>query len=198
MTPALILFIKNPREGKVKTRLARTLGDEQALAIYLSLLDRVRRTARLVDSDRLVYYSDFIPEKDDWEETHFQKRLQSGNDLGVRMFGALKAELATHPAAILIGGDVPGITPDIIRDGFEQLTKTDLVFGPAADGGYYLIGMNRPIPEIFEDIPWSTDKVLDVSVQKARQSNLSVSFLPTLQDVDELEDWEKVKYLFGV
>lgn len=196
--PALILFIKNPAPGRVKTRLAKKLGDEKALSVYLQLLERVREAATLTDADRIVAYSDFIPESDEWDPALFHKSLQSGQDLGQRMFRALASALENHPSAILAGGDIPQLSPEILTEGIRQLLRHDLVIGPASDGGYYLIGMKCPEPRLFEGIAWSTGSVCKQTLAKARQLRLSAHILPTLHDVDEAEDWEKVKHLFGV
>lgn len=194
--PALILFIKNPVPGRVKTRLAKKLGDEQALAIYRLLLQHTRAAAARTDAARIVAYSDFIPESDEWDPGLFLKSLQSGQDLGQRMFRALASALESHPAAILAGGDIPQLSPEILTEGIQQLQRHDLVIGPASDGGYYLIGMKRAEPRLFEGIAWSGPRVLEQTLEKARELRLSTHILPTLHDVDEAEDWEKVKHLF--
>lgn len=182
----------------MKTRLAKKLGGEQALAIYLLLLQHTRAAAIQTDAARIVAYSDFIPESDEWDPALFYKKLQSGQDLGQRMFQALASALKNHPAAILAGGDIPQLSPEILTEGIQQLQGHDLVIGPASDGGYYLIGMKRPEPRLFEGIAWSTDSVCRQTLAKARALRLSAHILPTLHDVDEAEDWEKVKYLFEV
>lgn len=194
--PALILFIKNPVLGRVKTRLAQKLGDEQALAVYRLLLQRTRAAAIQIDAARIVAYSDFIPDSDEWDTSLFLKSLQSGQDLGQRMFQALASALENHPAAILAGGDIPQLSPEVLTEAIQQLQYHDLVIGPASDGGYYLIGMKRPEPRLFEDIAWSTPTVCRQTLAKARALQLSAHILPTLHDVDEAEDWEKVKHLF--
>ncbi len=196
--PALILFIKNPVLGRVKTRLAKKLGDEQALTIYRLLLQHTLAAAIQTDAARIVAYSDFIPESDEWDPSLFLKSLQSGQDLGQRMFQALASALASHPAAILAGGDIPQLSPGILTEGIQALQRHDLVIGPASDGGYYLIGMKQPEPRLFEGIAWSTASVCRQTLAKARELRLSAHILPTLHDVDEAEDWEKVKHLFGV
>lgn len=181
----------------MKTRLAKKLGDDKALSVYLQLLDRVRKAAIHTDADRIVAYSDFIPESDEWDPSLFLKSLQSGQDLGQRMFQALASALDSHPSAILAGGDIPQLSPEILTEGIQQLQRHDLVIGPASDGGYYLIGMKRPEPRLFKDIAWSTASVCEQTLAKARVLRLSAHILPTLQDVDEAEDWDKVMHLFG-
>jgi rSAM/selenodomain-associated transferase 1 len=193
MTEALLLFVKNPRPGRVKTRLGRTLGDAEALRIYLLLLARTRQTALQTPADRLLFYSDFIDEQDDWDPAFFQKFLQSGPDLGERMYRAFETALQSHDACLLIGSDCPGITPELLRQAFDRLQQNDLILGPSTDGGYYLIGLHRPIRPLFEAIAWSTSKVLAQTLDKARKLDLSWHLLPELTDVDEAADWEQVK-----
>ena len=193
MREALLLFVKNPRPGRVKTRLGRTLGDAEALRIYLLLLARTRQTALQTPVDRLLFYSDFIDEEDDWDPAFFKKLLQSGSDLGERMYRAFETALPTHNACLLIGSDCPGITPELLRVAFDHLQQNDLILGPSTDGGYYLIGLRRPIRLLFEAVEWSTGKVLAQTLDKARTLNLSWHLLPALTDVDEEADWEQVK-----
>lgn len=186
---ALILFIKNPVAGKVKTRLAATMGHDAALQIYLRLLERTRLTALQTDAVRMVFYSDFIDTTDAWHVPEFQKKLQRGADLGMRMHHALEDALAEHEKAVLVGGDIPALSPAVIEDAFAELEHCDVVFGPATDGGYYLVGMRRPHIEIFTALEWSTPRVLEESVARCRQLGLNHQLVATLQDVDTEEDW---------
>jgi glycosyltransferase A (GT-A) superfamily protein (DUF2064 family) len=98
-----------------------------------------------------------------------------------------------HSRVLAVGTDTPELTPDGVREAFERLESSDLVLGPARDGGYYLIGLRAPAPLLFRNIPWSTPRVLDRTLELARQLNLGVSLLPTLSDVDTLSDWTRVE-----
>lgn len=193
---ALLIFIKNPQLGHVKTRLAKDLGDEKALEIYHRLLTHTRETAQAVDVDRRLYYSSFVDEKDGWSGTDFNKYLQEGEDLGQRMSnGFRRAFFDGARKAIIIGSDCAQITPEHLQEALEALDGRDMVAGPANDGGYYLLGMKRYIPELFRNIEWSTETVLADTMAIARGMNLSVKVLEKLVDVDTVEDWEQVKDL---
>ena len=188
---ALIVFVKNPELGKVKTRLAADLGDASALEIYLSLLDHTRKTALSIEADRYTYYSHYVEEEDEWNNRDFRKCLQSGMSLGQRMLSAFKESLEEYDRAILIGSDCPGITPDLLELGFDLLRFSDVVLGPSMDGGYYLIGMKKPQPELFRKMPWSTDLVLGETRSRLRQAGLQWEELPVLADIDRGEDWQR-------
>lgn len=190
---ALIVFVKNPIAGKVKTRLAATLGHQQALEIYLELLDKTRHTLSSLSCTRYVYYSDFVDDADDWTTPPFFKRLQQGADLGTRMHHALRECLLTHPKAVLIGSDIPQLHEIHIREAFLALDHHDYVLGPAKDGGYYLVGMNSPETMIFQDISWSTPMVLDQTLQHIRAAAQPVHLLSVLSDIDTAADWEELQ-----
>lgn len=191
MSKALLIFIKNPKKGKVKTRLASTLGDDMALKIYMELLEHTRNLAEQIDATRLVYYSDFIDSNDEWSPDHFEKRVQSGEDLGERMANAFREVLKAHQKAVIIGSDCASLTVNIIKDGFRHLDSNDFVMGPAMDGGYYLLGMNAFYPEVFQDIEWSTETVAAYTIDKIDAIKKSFSLLPLLSDIDHEEDWKK-------
>jgi hypothetical protein len=188
---ALLLFIKNPRLGHVKTRLARTLGDAEALRIYRFLLDKTRETALRVDVERMLFYSEQIQHQDDWSPSQFDKFVQVEGDLGVRMCSAFETAFAKGAnRALIVGSDCPELDPDTIRAAFEALHTHEVVVGPSADGGYYLLGMRRLWPALFEGIEWSTAAVLEQTLDKACQLGLSVFHLQTLLDIDEEKDWQ--------
>lgn len=186
----LVIFIKNPVPGRVKTRLAADLGHEQALSIYRQLLAHTRAQALACAAERLLFYSDTIDEQDEWPAAFFAKHLQQGSDLGARMAHALGQALAGAERAVLIGSDIPGLTADILAQAFDLLEGHDFVLGPAADGGYYLIGMRQPAAAVFEGIIWSTPTVLQATLERIQALGGSCSFLPTLSDIDTAADWQ--------
>jgi rSAM/selenodomain-associated transferase 1 len=188
---ALIIFVKNPEKGKVKTRLAATVGDDKALQIYLELLRHTRNVANQTAASRFLYYSQSIKEKDNWPKTDFQKRLQSGEDLGQKMANAFREVLQHHPKAVIIGSDCASLSTEIVEEAFKLLDKYDFVIGPAMDGGYYLLGMREFHPEVFENIAWSTDEVGSSTLLKIDQLGKTYSLLPLLSDIDHEEDWKK-------
>ena len=184
----LIIFVKNLIEGQVKTRLAATLGDDTAMDIYKRLLKNAHDKMQSFEVDKIVSYSDFIVE-DIWENNLFQKEIQEGNDLGERMGNAFKSSFtAGYKKSIIIGTDCPGINIDILEEGFLKLNNSDVVIGPAADGGYYLLGMNKVHSFLFQKIKWSTDKVLQQTIDLCDKNHLSYFLLPELSDVDEEKD----------
>lgn len=188
-TDLLIIFYRNPELGKVKTRLAATVGDEKAFAIYLKLASHTREVALQTACDRVVYYSDFIDTEDSWSNDQFKKSLQTGESLGERMKQAFANSFdAGYKRVCIIGTDCPGLTTQIINESFVKLKSNDVVIGPATDGGYYLLGMENFWPTLFENKAWSTDSVLSQTVQDAKQLNLLNFLLPTLTDVDEEKD----------
>ena len=188
----LIIFIKNPKLGKVKTRLAATVGDEKALSIYKKLLGFTQKLAISLPCERMLFYSDEIEANDDWSNVFFQKNKQYGNDLGERMKNAFCEVLLTSKKAIIIGSDCAELTKEILENAFEALEKNDFVIGPAEDGGYYLLGMNHFEPTIFENINWSTAEVLSKTIEKIARLEKKVAFMPTLSDIDNEEDWKKI------
>lgn len=188
---ALIVFIKNPELGKVKTRLAKTVGNEKALAIYKALMGHTRDIALAVSTDRLLFYSQEIHPNDNWSTTNFKKHLQATGDLGTKMKAAFQQAFLDHQKVVIIGSDCASLTPAIVKVAFQQLEKHAFVIGPALDGGYYLLGMNQYAPSVFEDIIWSTDSVLEDTKQRIKNLGMDYVLLPALSDIDYEEDWVK-------
>ncbi|MBI1228069.1 MAG: DUF2064 domain-containing protein [Bacteroidetes bacterium] len=191
MRDALIIFIKNPIPGKVKTRLAATLGDEMALQVYRALLERIRQVTEPLPVAKYLFYSDFIEENDEWLPTHFTKKLQYSGDLGERMGDAFEQVLRQHQQAVIMGSDVPGITPAIIMEAFENLADHDFTIGGTDDGGYYLLGMNAFEPAVFRGIEWSTTAVFSQTMEAIGRLGMTCHQLPVLSDIDYAEDWIK-------
>ena len=188
---ALIIFIKNPALGKVKTRLAKTVGDEKALKIYLELSRITRDNASILKNIQpYVFYSDFIDKNDDWANEIFEKRVQSGEDLGDRMSNAFHEILEQHQHVCIIGSDCPTLSVDILNQSFDLLQNHDFVVGPSTDGGYYLLGISSEKYEfLFKNMEWSTENVLSETLQRIRGNEKTVALLPALTDVDEEKDW---------
>lgn len=187
----LIVFIKNPELGKVKTRLAKDVGDEQALKIYNSLLTFTRNVTLEVDVQRFLFYDTQVAIDDDWSNSDFNKRTQPDGDLGDRMKHAFKEVLDAHDKAIIVGSDCPQLSPDIIRQAFAFLDDHDVVTGPTYDGGYYLLGMKALHPFVFDDMIWSTDRVFSTTRERIAANGFSLATLDRLSDVDYKEDWDR-------
>jgi rSAM/selenodomain-associated transferase 1 len=185
----LIIFYRNPELGKVKSRLAATVGEERALAIYLLMATHARNISLSIPMDKIVYYSAFIDSEDNWLNRDFQKRLQHGSDLGEKMKNAFEESFNSgYESVCIIGTDCLQLTEDILIMAFDTLKQHDAVVGPAADGGYYLLGMNRFVPELFNNKTWSTSSVCGDTIQDLKSLHCSYYLLPTLHDVDQESD----------
>lgn len=193
---ALIIFIRNPIRGTVKTRLAQTLGKDKAFDIYKELLEITRQQSIKVNAQCYLYYSDHI-ELDAWSETTFIKKVQSGIDLGARMANAFNEVLQTHSKAIIIGSDCPYITSQIIDHSFHLLSNNDVILGPAIDGGYYLLGMKSTSPSIFESMPWSESNLYEKTIEKLNQLNYTYTSLIKMEDIDTEEEWNRYIQIQG-
>lgn len=196
----LVLFGKPPVPGRVKTRLAKSLGATEAAAVYRALCeDLLNRLAggpwQLVWAGdpgwSVAEYRNWLPQLDRvWE--------QSGEDLGLRLKDAFfRGALETSAGVIVIGTDLPHLCLEQLRLGFEQLRQdqADLVLGPAEDGGYYLVGMNRPL-EIFDEIAWSSSRVLSQTLARAGERGWRVGLLQSEADIDTESDWLRLKSRF--
>jgi rSAM/selenodomain-associated transferase 1 len=191
----LLIFIKNPEPGKVKTRLAATVGNQKAYQIYKKLLSHTLKTASGVDVQRQVWYSSFVDSNDFISESTFVKKAQSGKDLGARMLHAFKTGFDDgYKNIVIIGSDCPDVTTRIIEQAFDQLNKHDVVVGPSADGGYYLLGMNKMHGDLFSDIAWSTEHVMEQTLEKINDLSLSLSLLTELNDIDTIKDLKKARW----
>ena len=187
---ALLIFQKNPVKGFVKTRLAATLGDELALSIYEFLLGKTFEEAEQIPQDKVVFFSDFIPE--DHPFPNQLLHLQEGTDLGEKMKNAFQKVFSMgYQKAVIIGTDCPELTADLLIEAFRKLDQSDLVIGPAADGGYYLLGMKSTHSFLFQGVEWSSSQVFSRTLEIANHYNLSFSMLPVLPDIDEEEDWKR-------
>lgn len=185
----LMVFVKNPEKGKVKTRLAKSVGDLEALLVYKKLLNYTVQVTSGVPFSRQVWYSSFIDYKDSIDPGVFEKRLQEGDDLGARMKKAFaRAFDEGFDRVLIIGSDCPGLTEEVILDAFNELDSYQVVIGPSEDGGYYLLGMRKFIPDLFADINWSTDTVYEKTVETVYNLGLSYSTLPVLNDIDTAAD----------
>lgn len=126
----LLIFTRNPKLGKVKTRLAKTIGDEAALDVYKHLLNHTKQVTKNLSCDKAVYYSVKVRENDIWDATTYQKHLQNGNDLGIRMLNAFQQAFSTgYEKVVIIGSDLPDLTSEHINEAFEKLNSNDVVMG---------------------------------------------------------------------
>ena len=182
----LIIFTRNPELGKVKTRLAKSIGNQKALDIYKLLLQKTKEVTQNATCDKVVYYSEKITENGIWN-SNFSKELQIGNDLGDKMKNAFENAFKNgYKKAIVIGSDLYDLEPHHIAEAFEKLNSNDAVIGPAQDGGYYLLGLKKNHESIFQNKEWGTSSVRKDTLKDLEKD--SVHLLEELNDVDVVED----------
>ncbi len=192
MKQALIIFARNPVRGKVKTRLAATMGDDKALSIYQSLLQHTVQITQQLAYDLYVFYADGILFNDIWSDEVYLKKNQVGNDLGQRMHHAFDSLFEKgYQKIIIIGTDCFELSSSILLDAFTVLNTNEIVIGPSEDGGYYLLGMRQFFPFLFEGKAWSTDTVYNSTIQQLKMHKISYGILPILNDIDTEDDWNQ-------
>lgn len=197
---ALLIFQKNAELGKVKTRLAATMGQEKALEVYTTLVRHCyQHLASLKHVDIFIFFTERIEEvPKEISHLHVNLMLQTAGDLGQRMFNAFEKvhNFGYHQMAI-IGTDCPEISVEIIESAFRALSNNDVVFGPALDGGYYLLGLKTVNPLLFNQMTWSTSTVLQHSLERCQKAGLKTQLLTGLRDVDTEADWLYFAPLFA-
>lgn len=184
---ALIIFVKNPVLGKVKTRLAKSIGDDKALEVYNLLLKHTEEITHSLPVDKFVFYSEKIEKYDIWDQKEYRKHLQKGEDLGSKMKTAFEEVfLMGYRKIIIIGSDLLQLKKSDILDALEALNTSDYVIGPATDGGYYLLGMKKLKPELFLGKNWSTKDVFVKTI--ADLNDESYAILEERNDIDTVDD----------
>ncbi|MGD2183120.1 TIGR04282 family arsenosugar biosynthesis glycosyltransferase [Lusitaniella coriacea] len=194
----LIIFTRYPEPGKTKTRMITALGAEGAAQLQRQMTERAIAQAKKIPSDCTVeihFSGGSQPLMEAWLGSDWKYRAQSPGDLGERMRAAFAGAFAAGMKRVaIIGIDCPDLTATLMDKAFKQLKANELVLGKAQDGGYYLIGLQRSIPALFENVPWGTSQVLQKTVEIALGLDLEIGYLPVLSDVDYPEDlpiWEK-------
>lgn len=182
----VIVFVKNIKLGKVKTRLAKTIGNQGAFEVYSQLVKVTEKATESIILDKRIYFSDAVVDTK-WKNDY--KTIQQGVDLGERMKNAFKKGFEDgYERIVLIGSDLPDITANHINKGIESLKQNDVVFGPAEDGGYYLIGLSKMHNFIFDNKPWSQTHLLEETLQQIKEKQVTFTTLETLNDIDTFED----------
>lgn len=182
----LIVFVKNIKLGKVKTRLAKTIGNQGAFEVYKELVQITENVTNKLTIDKRIYFSDVVIDTK-WKNDY--KTVQQGETLGDRMKNAFHDGFKTgYKNIILIGSDLPSLSSSIINKGFTALENNEVVFGPAEDGGYYLVGFSNMKDFVFENKPWSQPNLLDITKKELQENNTSFGLLETLNDIDNIED----------
>ena len=188
---ALIIFTRNPELGKVKTRLAKSVGDESALKIYKFLLKHTVEITEKLNVDKYVFYSENMHRDDIWNPDIFRKKLQTGYDLGERMYNAFSELFGMgYEKAIIIGSDMFDLNQRDLETAFDALETTPLVIGPATDGGYYLLGMKELNSDIFQNKDWGTSTVLEATLKDLNDEKYVL--LEERNDIDYFEDVKDV------
>ncbi len=195
----LIVFARHAVPGRVKTRLIAALGTEGATRLHRVMTRQTLATAAKSTAQRRELWLDGPPHDDpphdEWigdllHRYGFTCHEQCGNDLGQRMFHAMRCALQVCPKVVLIGSDCPAIDPPYLDAAYRALDDHDVVLGPALDGGYVLIGARRLDPHLFDRVPWGTGEVLSTTRSRLRALNWTGSELPALRDVDDIDDLE--------
>ena len=187
----LLIFTRNPKLGKCKTRLAATIGGQAALDIYMILIRHTAEITKDLSCSKEVYYSEEVPENDFWDKDNYAKLLQEGSDLGERMYNAFKSGFQKgYKKIILIGSDIYDLNSETIEEAFVEIENADFVIGPAADGGYYLVGMKTLNNEIFQNKNWGTETVLEDTLNNLNHKK--VKLLEIKNDIDVYEDLEDI------
>jgi uncharacterized protein len=188
----LIVFVKFPAKGNVKTRLAKTIGTEAATALYRCFVSDIFAVAHRIGYPLLVFFypPDVRGAVAEWLGKDVTCLPQRGSDLGERMFGAFQEAFRSCSRAVLLGSDCPDLPDIILEEAFGCLKTCDAVIGPAIDGGYYLIGFSSSnIPEeLFKDIEWGGSGVFQATTFVMQKHCMNVHILPTWNDIDEYHD----------
>jgi rSAM/selenodomain-associated transferase 1 len=199
----LLYFLKYPQAGKVKTRLAAEIGDKKAALIYKRLAEiNLRTLYPLLNADLSLTIQFDPPESEtkvkEWLSGNYAYSPQTNGDLDKRLKSAFKDAFDQGSEMVIaIGSDSLNLKSELIRQTQDKLHKNDLVIGPAQDGGYYLIGLSKYEPILFENISWSTSSVFNQTVQNAKDLALTYETLEPLEDLDDFATLKKHRYLFS-
>lgn len=190
----ICIFAKPPRAGEAKTRLAPAIGPDNAARVAQALLEDVIDTALRVPRANVVLS---VTERFALPGWHLPNWPQPEGDLGVRIEHTLRQALLESRCAIAVGADTPGLTPALLDDAITRLDSCDAVLGPAHDGGYYLVGLRRCPPTLFQNIRWSHQATLDDTLARFQQLGVRYSLLPKCFDLDTPEDLTRMRYLLS-
>jgi hypothetical protein len=195
----LLYFVKYPEPGRVKTRLAQAVGDAEAARLYREVVESNLSELGTLPPESVSLVVTFDPPEREkevraWLSNDHLYFPQKKGELGERLGWAFEA-LFGHGAkkVLAVGSDTIGLRASLIEEACEALNRSDLVLGPAKDGGYYLIGLSRPEPRLFENIPWSTPEVFNRTVACAKACELSYTLLEELEDLDQVENLKGVR-----
>jgi rSAM/selenodomain-associated transferase 1 len=191
---AIIIFTKLPVEGKVKTRLAKSMGNKFAVSFYKVCAEHTfKELGKLKETGSELFL--FCPEENEieqvmqWAGNNFNYNFQQGNDLGLKMYNAFNTVFKRgYKKVIIIGTDAPDVSMKIMQSAISVLNDHSVVIGPANDGGYYLLGFKSKLIDLFSGIEWSTNSVFDNTIEKLNNAKVNYFVLDELIDIDTLED----------
>jgi rSAM/selenodomain-associated transferase 1 len=191
----LLIFTRYPEIGKTKTRLIPLLGAKGAADLHRTLTEQtvsmVKQQQQTAQIKITIHFSGGNHAlMQNWLGTDLEYCPQSHGDLGQKMQQAVLRSFSQGASrVIIIGTDCPDLTGDILETAFQSLENVDIAIGPAQDGGYYLLGLRYPIPELFDHIDWGTERVLTQTQTHIAQKHYKTYYLPVLRDIDRPEDW---------
>lgn len=194
----IIIFAKYPEAGRCKTRLAAGMGQDRALAVYRALLDHTLSVVQSCPGGKVLFVDppEHVDDGKDWAPGMDLYLPQPQGDLGTRLAHAVNARMDAGASRIfLMGSDCPQISKESVTLAMEALETCDVVLGPTKDGGYYLLGLKGRHPFLFQDIPWSTGKVLEKTLNILKIHSLSYLLRDSFLDVDTLDDYLRVRHL---
>lgn len=195
---AIILLSKYPEEGKVKARLAESIGAERATQFYRICCDKCFKAVKRIGGiDKFLFINESKNKEKtrDWVGDEFKIKFKKGESLGDEMFNSFQTIFQKkYKKIVILGTDIPDLSTDIVIKAFVELEKKDIVIGPSKNGGYYLIGMNEPLKDIFKNINWSSSEVLSQTIDIIKEMNLTYKLLEELMNIDyyqDLIDWSE-------
>ncbi|WP_218931972.1 TIGR04282 family arsenosugar biosynthesis glycosyltransferase [Adhaeretor mobilis] len=189
------VFAKHWTPGKVKTRLGTSIGDQHAAEVYRLFVATTLARLRRLTANRVVAFS---PDEKEAAfrsiATDWNLQSQGSGDLGNRMARFFEAQFAAgYKRVVLLGTDSPNVPLEYIEQAFDMLSENEAVFGPSEDGGYYLVGLSRPLSEAFQGITWSTSEVWHMTQERLRHAGATYLMLPSWYDVDTLADLQRLR-----
>lgn len=191
MTKLLQIFAKAPALGKVKTRIAQDLGDQSALSLHNILCEAAVEMAKTCSVDEVEIWTTSEQGCTHFDKTGLTVKLQQGNHLGERMLYAIEQGLLNYTSVVLMGADAYSLTCEDIGNAFQLLIPNDMVFTPAVDGGYVLVGATKVNCTVFEKIAWGTDEVMSQTLSRLKLAEVNYDLLESRWDIDTLEDLER-------
>jgi uncharacterized protein len=193
INPCILVFIKAPYLGQVKTRLGKFIGDTEAVQLYQYFVEDILTTVDALDVDSLIFFTPMngLSVLQSWLGSHRTYIPQRGENLGDRMAHAFRTSFDLgYQQVSIVGSDSPDLPSDYLLEALAALRQDRVVIGPSEDGGYYTLGFTPKTfcPEVFQDMPWSTSQVYPLTLETLKQNTRTVQILPTWFDIDTLED----------